>query len=150
MRLNQLCILTLAGTVAVTLLGCASGGSKEATFREVPPPSTSPTNRAPTVEPGETGSTAPVSSPAPDTAPELIVTPDNTLEGTVVSVNDAGRFAVLKFPIGRMPALESTLYVHRQGLKVGELKVTGPQKDDHVVADIREGDCRVADVVRDR
>lgn len=89
-------------------------------------------------------------SPNAGASSQLIVTPDDTLEGSVVSVNDTGRFAVLKFPIGHMPALESGLAVYRQGVKVGELKVTGPQKDDHIVADIREGDCRVADVVRDR
>jgi len=35
-------------------------------------------------------------------------------------------------------------------LKVAELNVTGPQKDDHTVADIRTGECRPDDEVRDR
>ena len=82
--------------------------------------------------------------------PELIVTPDDMLTGSIVSVNDVGRFVVLKFPLGRMPAEGSTLFVHRNGMKVAELKVTGPQKDDHTVADIKTGDCRSKDEVRDR
>jgi hypothetical protein len=83
-------------------------------------------------------------------APELIVTPDESLTGSVVSVNEVGRFVVLQFPLGRMPAEDATLFVYRQGMKVAELKVTGPQKDDHTVADIQSGDCRVADAVRNR
>lgn len=82
--------------------------------------------------------------------PELIVTPDETLTGSIVSVNDVGRFVVLRFPLGRMPANGSTLFVYRQGMKVAELKVTGPRKDDHTVADVKSGDCRLKDEVRDR
>jgi hypothetical protein len=44
----------------------------------------------------------------------------------------------------------SKLFVYRQGLKVAELVVTGPQRDDHTVADIRTGDCRTGDEIRDR
>lgn len=82
--------------------------------------------------------------------PELIVTPDDMLTGSVVAVNDVGRFVVLTFPLGRMPSEGATVFAYRQGLKVAELKVTGPQKDDHTVADIQSGDCRVKDEVRDR
>jgi hypothetical protein len=82
--------------------------------------------------------------------PELIVTPDDTLTGKVISVNEIGRFVVLRFPLGRLPLQDSTLFAYRQGLKVAELKVTGPQKDDHTVADIHTGECRVDDEVRNR
>lgn len=78
----------------------------------------------------------------------LIVTPDEGLTGKVVWVNSNLRFAVLSFPIGQMPALELRLNVYRNGLKVGELKVSGPQRDDNIVADIVAGDAQVGDVVR--
>jgi hypothetical protein len=40
--------------------------------------------------------------------------------------------------------------VYRRGLKVGEVKVTGPQRDDNIVADITAGEAAVGDEVRDR
>ena len=64
--------------------------------------------------------------------------------------NDAGRFVVLEFPVGHMPASEQRLFVYRGGLKVGEIKVTGPQRDDHIVADLTGGEAQAGDEVRDR
>ncbi len=138
---------SVGATLALLLAGCASSNTPQPAFRDIPPASSPQTENAVAAE---SAPPAAAGAPATAAAPELLVTPDNSLEGRVVSVNDAGRFVVLKFPVGRIPAMDSTLYVHRQGAKVGELKVTGPQKDDHIVADIRTGDCRVADVVRDR
>ena len=150
MRTNCILVVTLLGTLSATLIGCASRTPQEPVYAEVPPPSTVVTNAAPAAAVADPEPAAAATAPDAGTASPLIVTPDDTLEGSVVSVNDTGRFAVLKFPVGRLPAKESSLIVYRQGVKVGELKVSGPQKDDHIVADIREGDCRVADVVRNR
>ena len=80
----------------------------------------------------------------------LIVTPATALVGKVAMVNNPARFVVLSFPIGNMPATDQHLDVYRSGLKVGELKVTGPQQDDNVVADIIAGESEVGDVVRDK
>jgi hypothetical protein len=80
----------------------------------------------------------------------LIVTPDKGLVGKVVTVNAAARFVVLNFPIGHLPQLEQQLNVYRLGLKVGEVKVTGPQRDDNIVGDVTSGDVVVGDEVRDR
>ncbi len=68
--------------------------------------------------------------------------------GKVVRVNPNARFAVLNFPIGTMPPPNQQLNVYRQGLKVGEVKATGPQQDDNVVADITSGEVQVGDEVR--
>ena len=84
------------------------------------------------------------------TGQKLIVTPQNGLVGQVAHVNTSGRFVVLNFPVGRLPALELHLNVYRKGLKVGEVKVTGPQYDDNVVADLLAGDSQVGDQVRDK
>ena len=79
-----------------------------------------------------------------------VVKPSDALTGKVVSYNVVGRFAVLNFPVTRMPAMDQTLFLYRDGLKVGEVKITGPQKDDNVVGDITVGDAKAGDEVRDR
>lgn len=79
-----------------------------------------------------------------------IITPATGLAGKVIRVNPTSRFVVLSFPIGRMPAEEQTLQVFRGGLKVGVLRVTGPQVDDKTVADVVEGQIAVGDQVVDQ
>ena len=77
-----------------------------------------------------------------------IITPGGSLPGKVVSVNTNGRFAVLRFPLGEMPKPEERLALYRDGLKVGEIRISGPQRDTHTVADVIAGECRVGDEVR--
>jgi hypothetical protein len=79
-----------------------------------------------------------------------IVTPDNSLAARVASYNATGRFVVLSFPVGRMPNMNQTLFLYRNGLKVGEVKITGPQRDNDVVADLVAGTAQVGDEVRDQ
>jgi hypothetical protein len=79
----------------------------------------------------------------------MIVTPENALVGKVATVNPTARFVVLSFPVGRLPAVEARLNLYRRGLKVGELKVTGPQLDDNIVADVVAGEAEVGDEVRE-
>jgi|SRR3954464_10409251 hypothetical protein len=79
-----------------------------------------------------------------------IVTPGNSLIGKVASVNPGARFVVLNFPIGHLPTLQQHLFVYRKGLKVAELKVTGPQMDDNIVADIVTGESEPGDDVKER
>jgi hypothetical protein len=88
---------------------------------------------------------------APEAAftPVLIVTPEAALQGKVLRTNPAGKFVVLNFPVGHLPSLEQRLSVYRLGLKVGEVKVTGPQLDDNIVGDVVAGEAGVGDVVRD-
>jgi len=95
-----------------------------------------------------------VQKPAPRSADvrnqSLIITPENSLSGKVLKVNREARFAVLNFPIGRLPSIGQLLNIYRHDLKVGEVKVTGPQKEDNIVADIIVGETEVGDLVRDR
>ena len=81
--------------------------------------------------------------------PAAIVTPSSSTRGHVTSVNVGGRFVVLSYPVGTLPALESRLNVYRGGLKVAELKVTGPNRDTFTVADIIAGECRIGDEARE-
>jgi hypothetical protein len=87
--------------------------------------------------------------PAVTNRSELIVTPGGLVKGRVASVNANARFVVLGFPIGSVPAVGKRFSVYRQGLKVGELKVTGPQRDNNTVADIIAGECQPGDEVRE-
>jgi hypothetical protein len=87
--------------------------------------------------------------PAPAAA-KTIVTPDASLTAKVVSVNTVGRFVVLNFPPGGMPKLQQTLFLYRAGLKVAEVKITGPQEEANIVADLVSGEAQVGDTVRDQ
>lgn len=93
---------------------------------------------------------AAVSPVVTNTAPKLIVTPEIMLVGKVARFNSEGRFVVLNFPIGHLPSVDQRLNVYRQGLKVGEVRVTGPQRDDNTVADLVAGEAQAGDEVRDR
>lgn len=101
-----------------------------------------------------------VSQPKPEAKPspvdpgepksKLIVTPDSLLIGKVTTFNTAGRFVVLNFSTGRMPSLDQMLFVYREGLKVGEVRVTGPERDNNTVADLLSGEAAKGDEVRDK
>ena len=86
----------------------------------------------------------------PSAALNPIVTPDNSLTARVATYNAAGRFVVLSFPVGRMPNLDQTLFLYRNGLKVGVVKITGPQHDNDIVADLVTGTAETGDEVRDQ
>jgi hypothetical protein len=79
-----------------------------------------------------------------------IVTPDFSLAAKVVSVNTVGRFVVLSFPASQMPKVEQTLFLYRAGLKVAEVRITGPQQDSNTVADLVSGEAQVGDTVSDK
>ena len=82
-------------------------------------------------------------------SPTVIVTPAPVNAGRITSVNAAGRFVVITYPIGvPLPSLEQKLDVYRAGLKVGEIKITGPARDLNTVADITAGECQPGDEVR--
>jgi hypothetical protein len=92
----------------------------------------------------------PTSADFPGASRPLTVTPENVLTGKVARVNSEGGFVVLTFLPGHMPALAERLALYRKGLRVGEVKITGPQNDDDVVADVLIGDAEVQDEVRNR
>lgn len=87
---------------------------------------------------------------AAKTASRTIVTPDQSLTAKVVAVNMVGRFVVLNFPEGRLPKLGEHLFLYRNGLKVAEVKIVGPEQDTSIVADILSGDAQSGDNVRDQ
>lgn len=80
----------------------------------------------------------------------VIVTPNDSPGGRVVAFNSTGRFVVLNFPTAQMPGVDQTLFLYRAGLKVAEIKITGPQSDDNTVADLVTGEAQVGDEVREQ
>jgi hypothetical protein len=82
-------------------------------------------------------------------APITVTPAPGTVYGKVAYVNPAARFLVLTYPIGKLPPIEKRLSVYRNGMKVAELKVTGPARDQNTVADITAGEAQPGDEVRD-
>lgn len=80
----------------------------------------------------------------PQPAPVL----QSVLSGRVKSVNEKAGFVILNFPIGKMPAIGQRLWVYRNETRVGAVKVTGPQMDLNIAADIIEGEAKIDDEVR--
>lgn len=91
----------------------------------------------------------PVATNAPDTN-VFTVTLAQGANGRVASVNPNLEFVVLTFPLGQMPPIEHHLDVYRNGTKVGEVKITGPQQEDNTVADIVSGGAIKGDEVREK
>lgn len=80
--------------------------------------------------------------------PAVIVTPSTAVSGKVILVRATARYVVINYPIGTVPPIDQHLNVYRNGLKVGELKVTGPRFDVNIAADITAGDCQIGDEVK--
>jgi len=96
---------------------------------------------------------APKTQPAATTGAtgsEPIVTPDTSLTAKVVRYNSVGRFVVLSFPVGQMPKAGQTLFLYREGMKVGSVQIGPQHQDNDVVADIMSGDAQVGDEVREQ
>ena len=124
-------LLSVCLLFALAWSGCAGKGGAER------PAAASPPAGAPS---------APTDATA--TNQTLIVTPESALVGKVELVNTLGRFVTLRFPLGKLPMLEQRLDLYRRGLKVGEVKVTGPQREDRIVADLAAGEAEVGDEAR--
>jgi PBP1b-binding outer membrane lipoprotein LpoB len=78
-----------------------------------------------------------------------VIQPDLHARGEVVMVNAEAHFVVVSFPPGTVPPAGHSLKVYRNGLRVGEIKVTGPQRENNTVADIVTGDLQTRDEARD-
>lgn len=93
----------------------------------------------------------PVPAPAPPPAAPLRThQPLDADLGWVQSVNERLRFVVLDYSLNRLPAAGDRLDLIRDGVVVGELKVTGPSRGGTTAADIVEGDPKAGDQVRPR
>ena len=125
-------LLIFAASVCLLAPGCKSkpGAHPTVAKKATPAASTSSKTNAPVV------------------ASTHQVTPASEIRGEISRVNAAARFVVIGFPVGVMPSKGAVLGVFRQGVKVGEIMVSGPQRDTFTVADILTGECRVGDETR--
>lgn len=128
-------VLLLAGV----MLGGGCAGKGKATVDAVPA-GVGPVQGGEALLPAEGGAITNTS--------RLIITPDHMLVGKVVSYNDAGRFVVLDFPLGQLPAAERRMFIYRAGLKVGEVRINAWQREHFIVADLLAGEAQEGDHVR--
>lgn len=91
----------------------------------------------------------PVVAPPPAAQP-AIVTPDNSTTASVAMYDAVGRFVVLTFPVDRMPPNDQIFFIYHAGLKSGEVKITGPVRNNTIVADLISGEAQAGDEVRDK
>jgi len=79
----------------------------------------------------------------------VTVTPRASILGRVTAVNPSLRFVVIDFSMGGVPALERRLGVYRQGQRVAQVKISGPQDETVIAADITEGKVEIGDEVKE-
>jgi len=73
------------------------------------------------------------------------VTPHFGTTGRVEMVNAEGRFVVLSFPPGHVPAPGQHWRINHLGLKIGRVTITGPQREIDTVADLVDGAANIGD-----
>jgi hypothetical protein len=123
-------VAVLLATLSLT--GCIFGKHK----KQAPPPAIVD------LSPSATAQTAPA------TTNTFRVTPDEGVAGHVTMVNDKLRFVVLTFPLGQIPDAGNRMNIFRNGVIVGEVKISREHRDDNTIADIVYGDARTGDEVR--
>jgi hypothetical protein len=64
-------------------------------------------------------------------------------------VNIPLRYVVIDFDLRHSPPLGQSLSVYREGLKIGEVKLTGPVMGTAAAGDIVAGQAAVGDTVRE-
>jgi hypothetical protein len=98
--------------------------------------------------PKSSPATNPTANPFSITNQGVIVTLTQTQNGKIAAANAALRFVVVDFSLGQMPGADQRMAVYRQELKVGEIKITGPERNGNIAADLVAGEAQVGDEVR--
>ena len=91
------------------------------------------------------------SKPRPTASPKPVVPviePVAAFTGKVVLVNAPLKYVVIEGVIGRLPPVDQSLNVYREGQKVGVVVVSNQSRGANFAADITLGDARVGDTVR--
>jgi len=128
--------LAFISVILIIVVGCAAK-------KPVAPPPAAPAvfSPVPGVAAGPTNAVAP--------AQPLTLTPETGLNGKIISVDNSARFVVVSFPGGQLPPHERKFNIYRQGLKVGEIKISGPQLNQNIAADLTDGEAQAGDDVRE-
>lgn len=130
-------VVTLAAFVVMVVSGCKSQETPaEASSRKIPS----------TAKGGGLGpetrvinATTNVANPAPVVLPA---------SGRVHTVNAGLRFVVIDYTLGGIPPLQSLLDVFRGNERVGQVRLSGPERNGFVAADVTDGFLQVGDEVR--
>lgn len=95
------------------------------------------------------GTNAPATAALPEPARtnEVRLTVDDAPHGLVLRVSTKARFATLSFPLARLPEPGQYLDVWRTNSIVGQVRVSGPGRDEVIIADLVAGDCQSGDEV---
>lgn len=132
--------------VSMVLAGCRSG--KEPKVGEVPAKFGGKTPGA-SKESKKPAQSAKAKAPAkPVTPQDQPVVRVETAGGRVAWVNYSLKFVVLDFTLKQVPELGSRMFLYRSGRKVGEVKITGPVRENNIAADLIAGDAEVGDETR--
>lgn len=91
---------------------------------------------------------APNNEPAPQRFTKPVIKADLRAWGNVVKINTDARFVVIAFEPGTVPSAGKHMNIYRNGVKVGEVNITGPQQENDIVADIVSGDIQIHDEAR--
>ncbi len=68
--------------------------------------------------------------------------------GRIHTINAGLRFVVVDYTLGGAPPLESLVNVYRGNQRVGQIRLTGPERNGFIAADIVEGILQTDDEVR--
>lgn len=80
--------------------------------------------------------------------PAPVIQPVSAFSGKVVLVNAPLKYVVVEGTIGRLPPVEQSLNVYRDGQKVGVVVVSNQTRGANFAADLSQGEVRVGDTVR--
>ncbi|HLP78043.1 MAG TPA: hypothetical protein VK327_14130 [Candidatus Paceibacterota bacterium] len=136
MKTSLVSVALVAMVAMVALMGCSRTRQPEPVFQSLSQPE--PIAHAAKTAPETPAQTAPSAALA------------EALSGKVSTANNDLKFVVLTFPVGKMARVNQHLNVYRTGQKVAEVNVTGPQRQDSIVADITAGEVKPGDEVRDK
>jgi outer membrane murein-binding lipoprotein Lpp len=148
MRISFYSVVFIA---TVLVAGCAHHQTVEPVFQPlIGKTSTNAVSAAPAAKPAQ----QPV---APATKPTIQPTLQPTANKPANS-DSASSITIVQGLNGKIASanqdlkarVDQRLVVYREGNKVAELNVTGPEKDDSIVADIAAGEVKIGDEVRDK
>ncbi len=131
-----LAVLLVSVSVSVALTGCRSSADPDR-----------PATAGPVSTKGG-GLLRPATTPAEATNAAPAVATVLPASGRVHSLNPGLRFLVADYTLGGMPPLHSRLGVYRNNEKIGEIRLSGPERNGFVAADIVEGILQVGDEIR--
>lgn len=133
--MNRICTLALV----LALAGCTSPDKES---KEKPAVATIPSKGG-----GLVTETLPADSQSrtnrADSTPIVLPT-----SGRIHSINAGLQFVVVDYTLGGIPPLQSLLPVYRGDQKVGQIRLTGPERNGFVAADVVEGILQNDDEVR--